>query len=98
MDKKVFSGLAAVTIGTLAVSGLLLKPAVAFADNHEHAAAAHGEKGCSGKDGKHEGEKHCSGKEGEKHCAGNTEKSCSGKTEHKSEKSCSGEHGCSGKK
>jgi len=80
MEKKIFAGLAATTIATLGVAGLLLRPAAAFAEHHdgEHAAAA--EKSCKG-------DKGCKGSKDE-HAKG--EKSCNG------EKSCKGEKGCKG--
>jgi hypothetical protein len=87
MEKKLFSGLATATLGTLAVGALLLKPAVAMAEHHEgnkggsHAA----EKSCGGKD--HKGDKSCNGKDHK------GDKSCSGK---EGEQSCKGEKGCGG--
>lgn len=91
MEKKLFSGIATVTLGTLALGALLLKPAVALADNHDgHKGGAHAaEKSCSGK----EGEQSC---KGEKGCGGSDkkgDKSCSGK---EGEQSCKGEKGCGG--
>lgn len=87
---KVFSTLTAITVGAIAASGLVVRPAVAIADDH-HAAA--GEKSCSGK-----GEKSCSGKHEGHDCKDGKDKDGHACTEHKGEKSCSGkgEKSCSG--
>ncbi len=81
MNKKVFSTIAAVTIGTIAASGLVLSPQTAFAGaGHEH---AEGEKSCSG-------EKKCSGDKA--HADG--ESKCSG--EKKAAEGSEGDHSCGG--
>lgn len=92
--RKVFSTLTALTVGTLAVSGLVMKPSVAFADSHDGTHTSAGEKSCSHKDNGH-GDKSCAackdGKDkdgkacsdehakGEKSCSGSGEKSCGAK-------------------
>lgn len=96
--KKVFSTLAAVTVGVIAGSAIALTPVIAFAGD-DHAASDH--KGCSGD------KKSCSGDKkacsGDKKAAGTPGAGTPAAGDHKScsgdKKSCSGDKkACSGEK
>ena len=66
--KKLFSTIAAVAVGTVAGTGLLMKPVVALADHHE--GTTHEEKKCSGDKKGHEDDGDENGCSGENGCAG----------------------------
>ena len=91
MEKKIFAGLASTTIATLGLAGLLVKPAVAVAESHDHS---------DGKKHAEASEKSCNGNKAEKSC--NSEKKCNGEAKkaeaaaESSEKGC-GANSCSGK-
>ncbi|MBN8548800.1 MAG: hypothetical protein J0M12_05760 [Deltaproteobacteria bacterium] len=70
---KLFSTLTAVTVGAIAASGLMVRPATVLADDHQAA----GEKSCGGHKDSHD-------------CKDGHDKDGKACTEHKGEKSCSG--------
>jgi len=84
MNKKVFSTIAALTVGTIAASGVLMNPTAAFAGEGKEQAAD--TKSCAGaksaeSDKEHKGDSKCSGEksaesDAEMSCAAG---SCSGK-------------------
>lgn len=85
MNKKVFSTIAAVTVGTIAASGLVMNPTAAFAgEGQEQAAPA---KSCAG----------AKAAESDKEHKGDSESAGEKKAESDGEMSCS-PNACSGKK